>query len=148
MDHLSNGRHRAGLVSREYALLDGLEHVDLEHSRIADIAAAPTAVTIHLDVALLPEHPDFTTPRPGEEFDYRGARLTFDEVTDLTWTGQQHATGLNAYGEPVLGQVHTFRHGRGTFEITGEFGALTVRAFDCRLALLESVPAQGMRRRA
>lgn len=148
MDHVSSGRHSAARGSREYALLEGLAHVDLEHSQVHDIAVGPGTITFYLDAALLPSHPGFTTPRAGSEFDYRGARLVLDEVTDMTWAGQRHHIGLSSYGETNLGEVDFFRHGNGTFELGGAFGVITARAFDCRLALLEAVPAQGMRRRA
>ena len=140
MDHVIPGKHSAKRTERGYAALTGFEHVDLERSRVFDIVAGAGSLIVYLDAALLSDHPQFVAEGPDSTFDHRGARIVFDHVSDLTWTNQRTAREVGLYGKVDHGPVGSLRAGNGLFEMTGDFGAITVRSFDCRLSVLEDSP--------
>ncbi|MGW7202903.1 hypothetical protein [Streptomyces sp. NPDC054837] len=70
-----------------YPSFPGFENVCLEDSYVLGITVQPAVLLLRLDL-LLPGHPQYRAPLPGERACFRQATVTFSSVRDLHWTGQ------------------------------------------------------------
>lgn len=64
-------------------MFDALDNVSLEDSWFLDARLSLSSFAILMDVALLPGHPDYRTPGPGEAFCSRRGWLVFDGLAEF-----------------------------------------------------------------
>lgn len=119
----------------DYSQIDELRLFCLEDGWVLDIVARPGVITISLDVVLLPEHPDYQAPLPGERYCYRRGELRFEKVSVLHWVGQGLPPARDASGESDYGGVDSFEFDRDSYRIVGDFGEISVRAESLRIEL-------------
>jgi hypothetical protein len=122
-----------------YSQIDELRLFYLEDSWVLDIVAHPGILTISLDVVLLPEHPDYKDPLPGENYCYRRGELRFEKVSALHWVGQGLPPAQDASGEHDDGGIDSFDLHHDVYHLRGNFGEISVRA---ESVLLKLFPVQ------
>src|SRR6266511_1230258 len=83
----------------DYSQIDGLNLFYFEDSWVLDVVARPGLLTIDLDAVLLPAHPEYVAPSPGEQYCYRRGELRLEGVADLQWIGQGLPPARDATGE-------------------------------------------------
>ncbi|OLF07450.1 hypothetical protein BU204_35595 [Actinophytocola xanthii] len=123
-----------------YTEIAELRSFYFEDSWVLDISARPAILTIHLDVVLLPEHPDYQAPLRGESHCYRRGELRFEKVSTLNWIGQGLPPARDASGETDYGNIDSFDSRNNVYLLKGNFGEIEVRADSVYLKLC---PAQG-----
>ncbi|GAA0452935.1 hypothetical protein Ade02nite_01010 [Paractinoplanes deccanensis] len=119
-----------------YSQIGELRLFYLEDSWVLDIVARPGTLTISLDVVLLPEHPDYQAPLPGESHCYRRGELRFEKVSVLHWAGQGLPPARDASGELDYGGVDSFDFDHDAYRIAGDFGEINVRADSLQIELV------------
>jgi hypothetical protein len=119
-----------------YSQIDELRFFYLEDSWVLDVVAGPGTLAIALDVVLLPEHPDYKAPLPGESYCYRRGELRFEGVSSLNWFGQGLPPARDASGEFDYGGVDSFEFDRDAYSITGNFGEIVLHAKSVLVKLL------------
>src|SRR5215216_6693912 len=105
-----------------YSQIDGLRLYYLEDSWVLDVVARPGILVIDLDAVLLPEHPDYEAPLPGESYCYRRGELRFEGVADLHWSGQGLPPARDASGDFDYGGIDSLTFGDGAYRVSGNFG--------------------------
>ncbi|MFD7022922.1 hypothetical protein [Promicromonospora sukumoe] len=87
---------------------DGLGNVFLEDSWVLEYALSRNGLAFRIEVALLPGHALFQSPRPGEQHWYRAAwmRVLSSEPVQLELSGALPAH--DAKGESDLGHIDVF----------------------------------------
>lgn len=108
--------------------LNEFSGVDLSKSFVLSWRLEGDALHIELDLHLTPEHPFYEKPRPAEKYCIRPAILEFPHCDGLV-TGD----GARAPGEVAAalghGAIADFnRRDEGPYEITGDFGTVTIDA--------------------
>lgn len=119
-----------------YSQIDALHFFYLEDSWVLDIVAMPGILAMTLDVVLLPEHPDYHAPLPGESYCYRRGELKFEGVTSLCWTGQGLPPATDASGERDYGGVDLLAFDQGVYRMSGDFGDIVLHAGSIHMQLL------------
>ena len=105
---------------------EALREIYLEDSWVMGLASTDVSVAFELDAVLTPAHPEYRGPRPGEQYDYRRARLlvTGDRVT-VELSGLPAA--LDASGEADHGNIDAWLvDDSRTSTLTGDWGSLEV----------------------
>jgi len=120
----------------DYSQIDGLNLFYFEDSWVLDVVARPGLLTIDLDAVLLPAHPEYVAPSPGEQYCYRRGELRLEGVADLQWIGQGLPPARDATGEFDYGGIDSFTLGDGSYRISGNFGDIVARAKSVRMQLL------------
>ena len=88
---------------RGHAALGGFKGVALEDSYALDIEAHPGTLVLRLDLLLLPGHPAWELPKPGERACFKTATLSFSKVRSLHWEGM----GTRPSPETTLAEIRT-----------------------------------------
>ncbi|WP_432130473.1 hypothetical protein [Streptomyces tendae] len=109
--------------------LPGFENVSLEDSYVLDIAVHPGVLTISLDLLLLPRHPRYRAPLPGERACFRLATVVFASVRSLYWTGQSVVkAATDASGSVDYGSVDALIMLEDGYKILGDWGEIIVQS--------------------
>ncbi|WP_328938637.1 hypothetical protein OG288_29280 [Streptomyces tauricus] len=112
-----------------YPSFPGFENVSLEDSYVLDIAVHPGVLTLKLDLLLLPGHPRYGTPLPGERACFRPATVVFSSVRDLHWTGQGVIKpAIDASGSADFGSVDSLARLEASYKIVGDWGEINLQA--------------------
>jgi hypothetical protein len=119
---------------RPYTEIPGFETFLLEESWVLEIEAHPRTLSIKLELALVPEHPDYTAPGPGA-LCHRSGMIRFGGVESLSWSHQTLQPATDATGEIDYGHIDTFDWTPEEFRLIGDFGHITLRATDVRVEL-------------
>ena len=119
-----------------YTRIDVLRFFYLEDSWVLDVVARPGTLTVALDVVLLPEHPDYEAPLPGESYCYRRGELGFEGVSRLNWIGQGLPPARDASGEFDYGGVDSLEFDDDIYNISGNFGKIVLHAKSVLMKLL------------
>jgi hypothetical protein len=115
---------------------ESLRGIYLEDSWVLNLASTEVSVALELDAVLTHAHPVYRGPRPGEQYDYRPARLlvTGDRVT-LELSGLPAA--VDASGEAGRGNIDVWVvDDSRTSTLTGDWVTLEVTNSRVQLDLL------------
>lgn len=105
------------------------ENVSLEDSYVLDIAVHPGVLTLKLDLLLLPGHPRYRAPLPGERACFRPGTVVFSFVRDLRWTGQSVIkAAIDASGSADFGSVDSLFMIEDSYKILGDWGEISVQS--------------------
>lgn len=118
-----------------YEDIPALRGFVLEDSWVLSISSTPGLLEFTMHLVLSSEHPDLKQARPGEQFDYRPGRLTFEGVTELLWAGQGSTPATDASGERDWGHVDSLKRDNDRFELEGDWGLMQLVAVDVRVDL-------------
>ena len=113
-----------------------LRGIYLEDTWVLDVVPTDGSVAFELDAVLTPEHPEYRGPRPGEQHDYRHARLLV--TGDRATVNLSHLpAAVDASGEADRGHIDAWVvDDNGTSELTGDWGSAEVTNAQVRLDLL------------
>jgi hypothetical protein len=113
-------------VKVPYHQLETLEHVYLEDSFVLGISETEGVTTFALEVVLLPAHPGYGPPRPGEAHCFRRASLVL--VGERRWGERHAAASFDAEGGLDLGNIDAFSYDEstGVTRLEGYWGSLEV----------------------
>jgi len=120
-----------------YWELPGFEHIYLEDSWVLSIKTSESTLRIAVDFVLRESHPQYRTPRPGEQYCYRRGRIQFGDVTALSWIGEGAAPATDATGEHDLSSFDLFEVVGDEYTIAGDFGRVELVASLPRVEFLE-----------
>ncbi|NEC92611.1 hypothetical protein [Streptomyces sp. SID12501] len=116
-------------MHNDYPTFPGFKNVSLEDSYVLDIAVHPGVLTLRLDLLLLPGHPEYLPPLPGERACFRQARVVFSSVRDLHWAGQSVIKpAIDASGSADFGSVDSLSSLHGGYKILGDWGEIILRS--------------------
>lgn len=118
-----------------YASISGFQHTLLEDSWVLHINADDSTARLELDLVLLPGHPEYTPPIPGEQYCYLGGTISFShaDAVVLDRSGAPPATSADGTRDLDNIDVWDVRHGR--HHLSGSWGELDVWGGDVQLAL-------------
>ena len=125
-------------MTRPYSDLPGFHSLYLEDSFVLDVLARPASVVFEVELVLTEDHPDYSLPRPNEQYCYRRGRIIFDDVTRLLWLTKNIAPARDAVGESDYGGFDSLTADGSTFSVSGEFGELDLEASACKVVLSEA----------
>lgn len=115
-------------MHEDYESLPGFEHVLLEESYVLDIEVQPGLVEFTVELLLLPEHPEYRAPVPGERACFRDATITFPSVRALHRTGQGARPARDASGTLDFGSVDSMTGTDDGYRVLGDWGDITLRS--------------------
>ncbi|MGP3959113.1 hypothetical protein ACTWPT_24185 [Nonomuraea sp. 3N208] len=121
----------------DYTKFPELNGVYLEDSYVLAIIERPGVLTFMLEAVLTPEHPYYRPPRPGQQYCYAKATLTFHDVSAVEWIKQSPHRYVDASGEEDLGNIDSLVAERGVYRVDGDWGE--VRIFTSSRPRLEYV---------
>lgn len=101
-------------------------------------AFEPGVVTFIMEFVLTPEHPQYTDPRPLEQYCYRSGSLRFVGVTRCRWDGQGNSPAIDATGETDHGNVDSLQWDATDFSLSGDWGSMEISAADVVVSLDEA----------
>lgn len=105
-----------------------LDGAYLSDSWVLDIAVRPAEVVFELDLVLLPGHPAYHPPEPGEAYCYRRASLRFAGLREVTWRVGEGPPSVDSDGELDYGNIDTLRTDGEVYELDGDWGAMRLVA--------------------
>lgn len=111
----------------EYFDLAGLELVLLEESWVLDVAPSESQIAFRIEAVLLPGHPAFTGPKPGQQYCYRSGWLIVasSEAVSVALSGSRPA--VDASGTTDLGNIDVFAEiSSDLWILEGDWGQATV----------------------
>ena len=126
---------------QEYWQLSGLEHVYLEDSYVLDVREERSSLEFLLELVLTEDHPDYTSPEPGEQYCYRKAQLVFPNVQDVRWLEKTATPYRDATGSIDYGNIDALTAEQGHYRIEGDWGVVEVESSAPTLKLVEGVEA-------
>ncbi|MQA02185.1 MAG: hypothetical protein GEV07_05475 [Streptosporangiales bacterium] len=105
-----------------------LDGAALGDSWVLDIDVRPGEVVFELDLVLLPGHPAYEPPEPGEEYCYRRASLRFGGLREVTWRLGDSPPWEDPEDELDYGNIDTLRTDGEVYELDGDWGAMRLVA--------------------
>jgi hypothetical protein len=116
-------------VRDNYPNFPGFESVCLEDSYVLDITVHPTVLSLQLDLLLLPGHPQYGAPLPGDRACFRKATIVFSSVRDLHWTGQSVVKpAIDASGTLDFGSVDSLTRHEDNYKLLGDWGTILLKS--------------------
>ena len=107
---------------------DALAGIELSESYVLSWSTAAESLLIDADLLLTPDHPAYEEPRPAEKQCYRPAWIEFPWCTGLL-AGDRTGSAADVARTLGDGKISTLRAtGDGSWELTGEFGTVVIRA--------------------
>lgn len=110
----------------DYAKFPELAGVYLEDSYVLAIIERPGALTFMLEAVLTPEHPRYHPPRPGEQYCYANATLTFPDASAVEWIKHSTNRYVDASGEEDLGNIDSLTAERAAYLVDGDWGEVRI----------------------
>lgn len=111
-----------------YWTVPGFDDLYLEDSWVLSIRSSESTLVIEVDLVLRESHPEYRPPRPGEQYCYRRGRISFNNVTSISWTKRGAPPAVDGLGEQDLGSFDEFWVDGGGSRISGDFGVIVVVA--------------------
>lgn len=118
-----------------YWEIPGFEALYLEDSWILEIRPGRGELTISADLVLRESHPAYREPHREEQYCYRQGSITFDEVTEFSWTERGRMAAIDASGEEDLGSFDQFEVDDGSYLMAGDFGRIVVTSKQPKVSL-------------
>lgn len=116
-----------GLVTvKNYSDFGDLAHVYLEDSFVLDITESVGAILFSIEVVLTPQHPNYRSPKSGEQYCYADADLVIDGATDVRWIERTGRAYTDASGETDLGNIDSMVYKDDHYEIAGDWGQVNI----------------------
>ena len=116
-------------MGRNYQELPGFENVLLEDSYVLRIVEEPARLVFELELVLLPGHPRYEPPAPGEAHCYRAAELEFAGIEEASWGKRRFRPFTDARGDVDLGNIDALLEtAPGRYHLEGDWGAVDVRS--------------------
>lgn len=119
----------------DYTNFPGLAGVFLEDSYVFGISESPGQVVFHLDAVLTPEHAEYHSPRPGEQYCYANGDLIFPDVTSVVWHRRSSSHYTDASGEDDLGNIDILKEDGDAFTVEGDWGSVRISGGQPRFEL-------------
>lgn len=113
-------------MTTHYYDLPDLASVYLEDSFVLDIIEEPGELKFRLEAVLTEHHPNYTHPKPGEQYCYADAWLTFPDVTRTDWEHRTTQRFTDASGEEDLGNIDFLERPDDHWHIGGDWGEARV----------------------
>lgn len=111
---------------KNYTDFPDLANVYLEDSFVLAIEETSSSLSFKLDVVLTSSHPLYREPPVDEQHCYAPAVLAIADATKIEWVTRSSQTYRDATGEEDLGNIDSFQHYDGYFEIVGDWGQVRV----------------------
>ena len=111
-----------------YADFPSLGRIYLEDSYVLGIDETPSRIVFTLDAVLMPGHPQYRDPDPGEQYCYAHATLELNNVTKIQWITRSNRTYTDATGEQDCGNIDNFQRVDDHYDISGDWGHVLVYA--------------------
>ena len=134
MDHPWDVEGKEFVDWLEIPTFDG---VDLTESYVLSWELTSEALVFELDVALCPDHPQYSPPQSDERTCWRRGQLIFPNPRDVHGlrTMEETPGAIDAAGERDYGNIDSFTLHEGKYCITGEFGKVHLLSGEPRLVL-------------
>ncbi|WP_053849211.1 hypothetical protein [Streptomyces sp. NRRL B-24085] len=122
-----------------YTNLPGFEYASLEGSYVLDITVRPAVLSLQLDLLLLPGHPSYGAPLPGDRACFRQATIVFSPVQELHWTGQGVVKpAIDASGTLDFGSVDSLTRDEDNYRLLGDWGTILLKSSTPSLSIVPS----------
>lgn len=104
-----------------------MRRVYLPDSWVLAVETDSTKVCFVLDAVLMPEHPRYAPPKPGEQHAY--ARLRWCLAGEVLWNDGPNLVrpATDASGELDYGHIDAWFEESGVDYLEGDFGVVTIR---------------------
>lgn len=109
-----------------YETLPALAGVYLEDSYVLAINEDARALAFRLEAVLTPRHPLYRDPRPGEQYCYVNATLTFSPASRIEWTSRTGTSYRDASDEEDQGNIDYLESENGEYHLGGDWGEVRV----------------------
>ncbi|WP_079178168.1 hypothetical protein [Streptomyces mangrovisoli] len=119
----------------DYREVGELGQYFLEESYVLSIQASPGDLSLEMDLALSPEHPQHEPASPNERHCYRRGTIRYSGVKDLQWFDQGTPPAVDATGELDYGNIDSLTVEGDAYGMEGDFGRITIVARDISILL-------------
>lgn len=113
-----------------YSEVPALGDVYLEDSFVLDITEDADALSFTIEAVLTEQHPDYTPPKPGEQYCYADAQLIFPNTSAVQWISRAATPYTDASGEVDLGNIDQMDRVDDHWRISGDWGEVLVYTND------------------
>ncbi|WP_258342231.1 hypothetical protein [Saccharopolyspora gregorii] len=113
-------------MTMDYSEIPGLAPYYLEDSFVLAIEENEQSLTFDLELVLTEKHPDYSPPKPGEQYCYADGRLVFNRPAGIDWISRHLRTNTDAAGEEDLGNIDFLKQEGGTWRLGGDWGEVLV----------------------
>ena len=125
-------------MSRPYHEIAGLEHYYFEDSYVLGIHFYPNRIVFDLDVILTERHGLYRVPQPAEQYCFRRARLSFEDIRNISELTLLSVHSSDITGERDLGNIDNFvEDGQGTYQLSGLWGQAIIDAASVSVTLMD-----------
>ncbi len=96
----------------------------------------PSRLAFSLLLVLTPKHPQYSVPKPREQYCYRNGALTFEGVSAISWAERTFRPSRDAAGEVDYGNIDAFElEAGGRYYLEGDWGRVTLTAESAKIAI-------------
>jgi len=100
----------------------------LTETYVFDVEVHPGRATFTVDFVLATTHPLYAGAAPGEAFDYRRGRITFDDVLAFRWESAGGRLTVDPDGSSDWDTFDRVEWDGLRWDLRGQFGSITLTA--------------------
>lgn len=130
---------------KDYPEFSDLAEVYLEDSYVLSILEGGTTIAFELEVVLTERHPRYHTPVGDEQYCYAHALLVIDDATDIVWLQRNDVHNVDPDGTVDLGNIYSLRYLHHRYEVTGEWGEVSVNSKTDPRLVFEAIDQESRR---
>lgn len=110
----------------DYSETPDLAPYYLEDSFVLAIDENEQSLTFNLELVLTEQHPDYSPPKPGEQYCYADGLLVFNRPSNIDWISRHFRANTDAAGEEDLGNIDFLKQESDTWRLGGDWGEVRV----------------------
>lgn len=118
---------------KNYWKFPSLENLYFEDSFVLEINSDPTKVEFLVETVLKENHPNYSPPKPREQYCYKNLNLLFSDAKEIIWIERSKNFYTDANNEIDYGNIDVFYQKQNYFYLYGDWGE--VKIFDSSLSL-------------
>lgn len=111
-------------MTYDYSRLKELSGVYLEDSYVLDIKEGEGFLLFVLEAVLTPENPEYTVPKPDEQYCYKECELVFEGISRAEWRRRTFREYRDASGEVDYGNIDQFVVYDDGYQLEGDWGSV------------------------
>lgn len=111
---------------KQYFELTGLAGLYLEDSYVLRIDERGDALIFYMEFVLTESHPEYESPKLGEQYCYRYGDITFPAVTRVAWLNRDGRKSVDADGKTDIGNIDSFYYENSTYHLEGGWGVVKI----------------------
>jgi len=110
----------------KYYEWDKFKYIYLEDSFVLEVKESEKEISFTIDAVLTEKHPMYSSPRQGEQYCYKKAKIVFKNLKNNKWLERNSISFTDADGHKDYGNIDSFELSSEGYHLLGDWGEVII----------------------